>query len=287
MYFEPRTVEEAIGILGETGAAILAGGTDFYPALGDRPVARPLLDISAIRDLRGIRRADGAFRIPANATWADLLAAPLPPAFDGIVAAAREVGSIQIQAVATVVGNVCNASPAADGVPCLIALDARVEIAGPAGSRTMPIERFVLGPRRTALAPAEMVTAILVPDPGEDGLAVGSAFEKLGARRYLVISIASVAAVIAVAEGTVARAAVAVGACSPVPVRLHALEAALVGCPAVAEAVAARPDREHLAPIAPIGDVRGTADYRAAAAPVLLRRALVRALPAAAGGAAR
>jgi CO/xanthine dehydrogenase FAD-binding subunit len=280
MYYQPRTVEEAVRLLGETGASILAGGTDFYPALGDRPLARPVLDIAGIGALRDITRDGEGWRIAANATWTDLQRAPLPPLFDGIVAAAREVGSIQIQNAATVVGNVCNASPAADGVPCLMAMDARVEIAGSAGSRVVPIADFVLGSRRTALAPGEFVTALLVPDAGNAAGRVGSSFEKLGARRYLVISIVSVAAVIAVEAGLVADARVAVGACSAAPRRLAALEAALVGLPADGTTVAGAVRADHLSPLSPIDDVRGTAAYRIDCGLVLVRRALARALPA-------
>ncbi len=275
MYFQPESVEEAVALIAETGAAVLAGGTDFYPALGDRPLARPVCDISRIGTLSGIVREAGRFRINAGATWTDLVRADLPPLFDGIRAAAREVGSIQIQNVATVAGNVCNASPAADGVPCLMAMDATVEIAGAAGRREMPVADFVRGNRATALAPGELVTALLVPDPGPSWR---SSFEKLGSRRYLVISIVSVAATLSVEAGRVSAARVAVGACSAVPRRLPALEAALAGAPAAADAVGSRVLPEHLAPLSPIDDVRGTAAYRNEAALEMVRRALARAL---------
>jgi CO/xanthine dehydrogenase FAD-binding subunit len=279
VHLEPRSVAEAVSLLADTGATVLAGGTDFYPALGDRPLQRPVLDVARIAGLRGIVRDGGTWRINAGATWTDLARTGLPRQFDGLVAAARELGSIQIQNAATIAGNICNASPAADGVPCLLTLDAEVEIASPRGLRRVPLAAFVLGPRRTALAADEIVVAILVPDLGA---AARSSFLKLGARRYLVISIASVAACLTLAEGgTIAAARIAVGACSPVPMRLPELEAALVGA---GEDVAARVRPEHFAALTPISDVRGPADYRRASVAELTRRALRLAL-AGTGGA--
>lgn len=277
-YFAPETVSEALAALASPAARVLAGGTDFYAALGDRPVDFDVVDLTRIAALRRIVGTDaGGWRIGATATWADLCRTPLPPAFDGLKAAGRAVGSIQIQNTATLAGNLCNASPAADGVPALLALDAAVEIAGPAGARRVPLDAFVTGPRRTALEPGELVSALLVP-PQPHG-ARGS-FQKLGARRYLVISIAMVSAVIApAADGTVAGARIAVGACSAVARRLPALEAALAGRPLAAAAAAVTAD--HLAPLAPIDDVRGTAHYRTAAALELTRRAVADAAGAA------
>jgi len=188
--------------------------------------------------------------------------------FDGLKQAAREVGGRQIQNAGTIAGNVCNASPAADGVPCLLALDAEIELAGPA-TRRLPLRQFITGVRRTALAPGEMVVAIHIPRPRH---AAESAFLKLGAsplsrdlhrhggrdardRRW---------------PGR--RRRLAVGACSPVAERLPALEAALVG--ANRDVLAARVDADQLSPLSPIDDVRGSASYRRDAVVTLLRRLL-------------
>lgn len=270
-YIAPRSLAEALEALGSGRMAILAGGTDVYPALRDRPPAGPLLDVTRIDGLRGIvRTADGGWGIGAATTWTDILRADLPPAFDGLKAAAREVGSIQIQNAGTVAGNLCNASPAADGVPPLLTLDAAVELASAHGSRRLPLADFITGVRATARRPDELVTAILIPPPPDRA---HTAFLKLGSRAYLVISIAMVAALLAEDEaGRIAEARVAVGACSPVARRLPALEQALVGRPLAAAAAQLRP--EHLAPLAPIDDVRGSAGYRLQAVAVLLRRAL-------------
>lgn len=264
-----RSVDEVLAAL-RGGARILAGGTDFFPALGERPVNFPIVDVTRAEGLRGITQDAAGFRIGAATTWTDLLRAPLPRAFDGLKAAAREVGSVQIQNTATLAGNLCNASPAADGVPCLLALDASVELASPSGRRILPLGEFVTGVRRTALTPGEMMTVILVPQLPETAR---GAFAKLGARRYLVISIAMCSAVVIPAQdGTVAEARVAVGACSPVARRLPALEAALAGAPL--REMASRVSPEHLAPLAPIDDVRGTATYRLDAVATQLRRLL-------------
>jgi len=271
MYLRPTDLTEALAALKAAPLEVLAGGTDFYPARVGRPISGDILDITALSALRGVREQTAGWRIGALTTWADLVAAPLPPVFDGLRSAAREVGGAQIQNVGTVAGNICNASPAADGVPALLALDAEVELAALDAVRRLPLKEFIAGIRRTLRRPDELVTAVLVPAWSSDARSV---FLKLGARRYLVISIVMVAACIeAGPDGAVARATVAVGACSEVAQRLTKLEAKLLGRPlAPALADLARPD--DLAPLAPITDVRGTAEYRRDAALTLVRRAL-------------
>ncbi len=268
-YLRPHRLDEALGAL-QRPFIVLAGGTDFYPARVGRTIEEDVLDISAIADLRGIAATPAGWRLGATATWGELIAADLPPLFDGLKQAAREVGGRQIQNAGTIAGNLCNASPAADGVPPLLALDAEVEIASRSRVRKVPLSAFITGNRRTVLAPGELVVAIHVPKPGHDAR---SAFLKLGARRYLVISIAMAAATLETSGGRIARARVAVGACSAVAQRLPALEAALAGAP-VDGSLGARVEPEHLAPLAPIDDVRGSARYRTDAALTLLRRLL-------------
>ena len=185
--------------------------------------------------------------------------------------AGREVGGAQIQNRGTLVGNICNASPAADGVPALLALDAAVELWNAAGSRILPLGEFLLGNRRTARRADEIVTAILIPKRSP---AARSTFRKLGARRYLVISIAMVAVLIdSDAVGRITHARVAVGACSEVAQRLPELEAEIVGHAADAPLDELVIDG-MLSGLSPIEDVRGSADYRRQAALVLVRRAL-------------
>lgn len=270
-HLTPSSLDAALAALAREPVRIVAGGTDLMPALGERGPDRPLVDVARLPELGVLVRDGPSLRIGAAVTWTQLLRTPLPPAFDGLKAAAREVGSVQIQNVATLAGNLANASPAADGMPPLLALGAEVEVASlRRGRRRVALERFVTGVRRTVLEPDEMVSAIVVPaqPPGAAG-----AFAKLGARRYLVISIASAAVVVAAdAARCVVAARVAVGACSPVAQRLPALEAALLGQPVARMADAVAP--EHFAPLAPIDDVRGSAEYRCEAAATLVRRLL-------------
>ena len=119
-------LDAALSMLATGPCRILAGGTDVYPSLQDRPLIGRVLDISGIVDLRVIKQSDEYWSIGAAVSWRDVIRADLPPAFDGLKAAAGEVGSWQIQNRATLVGNICNASPAADGVPALLTMDAAV-----------------------------------------------------------------------------------------------------------------------------------------------------------------
>jgi CO/xanthine dehydrogenase FAD-binding subunit len=270
-YIRAQSLEEALDHLARAPARILAGGTDIYPALVDRVLREPILDITGVADLCGITRHDDGFRIGALTTWSDVIAADLPAWFDGLKLAAREVGGVQIQNAGTVAGNICNASPAADGTAALLALEAEVEVQGPGGQRRMPLSEFVLGPRQTALQAGEIVTAIHVPAPDDHGV---SDFLKLGSRHYLVISIAMVASVIHVDDDArVSRAGVAVGSCSPVALRLASLEVKLVGR-RLSEGLACVLEPTDLETLSPISDVRATAGYRRDAALTLVRRTL-------------
>ena len=291
LYLRPTALADALAALADPKLihpsenadrlTLLAGGTDFYPAQTARAAwleanPRNVLDISGIAELKGIRQSETGIALGALTTWAEIRDAGLPRAFDGLKLAAREVGGQQIQNRGTIAGNLCNASPAADGVPPLLTLDASVQVASLRGRRSLPLAQFITGNRTTVLAPDELVTAIHVP---QHDAGARSTFLKLGARTYLVISIVSVAAVVDVGnDGRIAGAAIAVGACSAVPQRLAQLECDLSGV-AVANAVHVVV-AEHLAGLQPIDDVRGSADYRRHAALVVIRRALVQCLAA-------
>ena len=271
LYLKPKTLEEAVSVLASTGGQILAGGTDFYPSLGERLPQGHVVDITSLGEIRGISIEKEWVRIGGLTTWSDVIRAPLPRCFDALKAAAREVGSVQIQNRGTVAGNLCNASPAADGVPPLLALDAEVELASAAGRRRVPLAQFIAGNRKTLRRADEILAAVLVPRRGEDA---ASAFLKLGARRYLVISISMVAAVMQSDEsGRVADARVAVGSCSASAQRLSELEHALVGMAASA-GIGDVVNAEHLSQLSPIDDIRATAAYRRDASLTLVRRAL-------------
>lgn len=273
-YAKPADLNDALALLAADRWKVLAGGTDFYPALGARPLRENVLDINGLSALRGISTTGSHVVIGARTSWSDVIRHDLPIAFDCLKEAAREVGSVQIQNTGTVAGNLCNASPAADGVPALMALDAEVELRSVAGARHLPLSEFILGNRKTALQPDELMTAICVPVSATAGQ---SAFIKLGARRYLVISVAMAAARIVLdRKGRIAEAALAIGSCSAVAKRLPALEAALVGQKAD-DALGERIELGHLSGLAPIDDVRGSAEYRLVAAREILARAIRRA----------
>jgi CO/xanthine dehydrogenase FAD-binding subunit len=274
-YIKPRTLDEATALLAAGDARILSGGTDFYPALGDRVVQGPVVDVSGLGELRGVSSEAGWFRIGGLTTWSEIIRTPLPRCFDALKSAAREVGGVQIQNRGTVAGNLCNASPAADGVPPLLALDAEVELVSKVGVRRMPVADFIVGNRKTQRKAAELLTAVLIPRALEDA---ASTFVKLGARRYLVISISMVAVVVKmsdehIVDRKVLEARVAVGSCSAVARRLRALEAELVGA-SVRDGLGTVVRPEHLAPLSPIDDVRATAEYRMDASLRLVQRAL-------------
>ena len=270
-YLRPRGLEEALQALTRP-FTVLAGGTDFYPARVGRSVTEDILDVAGIAALRGISETEAGWRVGATTTWSELVEAPLPPLFDGLKQAAREVGGRQIQNSGTIAGNICNASPAADGAPALLALDAAVELASQDGTRRLPLASFITGVRKTARQPGELVVALHVPRPSHEAR---SAFVKLGERRYLVISIAMASAVVEVADGKVAAARIAVGACSPVAQRLPLLEQALIGASFDAT-LGERVEPSHLTPLSPIDDIRGSAAYRGDVSLVLLRRLLTK-----------
>lgn len=271
-YNSPIDLASALEIAGHGGVKIVAGGTDVYPS--QQQGARPThyLDVTRIKGFSNIVADAKGIRIGAATTWTQIAKSNLPPAFDVLKQAAVEVGGLQIQNAGTIAGNICNASPAADGVPPLLALDAGVELVSAArGKRLVPLGAFIKGVRKTDLRDDELVSAILIAPPP---VGATSAFEKLGARRYLVISISMVAVVLTCrADGIIEDARIAVGACSPVATRLPALEQDLIGKRAEDVTIA----EHYFAPLSPITDVRGSDAYRIDVVAAQCRRAIQRA----------
>ena len=226
-FLRPKQLDEALEALSIGEPTIIAGGTDFYPARVGKPLDDDVLDITAIEGLRVIEDRGDHIYIGARSTWSDLIRADLPDWLTGMKLAAKEVGGVQIQNAATIVGNICNASPAADGVPGLLALDASIILASTSGERTLPVSEFILGNRKTKRQSNEMVLGISIP-ACKNG--AKSTFLKLGARKYLVISIVMVSAVLETSDdGTVERLRLSVGSCSEVACRLTDAERLLVG----------------------------------------------------------
>lgn len=297
MVLRPATLPEALAMLagpqegGESPPVPLAGATDLYPAHVGLPVASTWLDLSRIAALREIapveREGRAWLRIGSLVTWSMLRRAAHPllsgPRFDGLRAAAAEVGGLQIQNRGTLGGNLCHASPAADGVPALLAIDAEVELARTAGSRRLALSDFVLGPRRTARRPDELLTAVWVPLDRAGGSDTRTIFLKLGHRRYLVISAVMLALRLEWSPaGRILDAGAAVGACGPRAVRLPGLAEALAGLDVPAllrfaddcRRTGSQAAATLLAPLSPIDDLRGTREWRLRAAGELLARAL-------------
>ena len=255
-YLTPSTLDDAFDLLTTHDLAVVAGGTDFFPSRHRHELHTDILDVTRIAGLSGIEFSENRWKIGAATSWTDIARAELPKAFRGLQMAALEVGSLQIQNSGTIAGNLCNASPAADGVPPLLTLDASVELGSARGFREVPLSDFITGVRQTQRISDEIVTAIYLPAPPDR--AIGH-FEKLGARRYLVISITMTAAIIDLdAQGRISDARVAVGAASAVAQRLEDLEKDLIGQNPETVEISPR----HLAPLSPIDDVRGDAEFR-------------------------
>jgi len=253
-YVRPASLNDALTLLSSDTWGILSGGTDFYPALQGGPIAGNVLDLSQLSELATIHLSDNYWHIGARATWTDVLRADLPPAFAALALAARE-----------------------DGVPPLLCLDAEVQIASQSGSRVIALREFIVGNRQTLLRADEMVTGLRIPIKSTLG---HSHFAKLGARRYLIISIAMVAVRLATDENNrLQDAAISVGSCSVVAQRLYSLEEALLGKP-LDHKLATLVDADACSSLSPISDVRATAEYRKQAAVELIRRSLCSLVPA-------
>ncbi len=255
---------------GSAPHVVLAGGTDIYPARQGRELTGRVLDLSRVNDLRGISERQNDWRIGAMTSWTEIANANLPRSFDALRQAACEIGAIQIQNRGTIGGNICNASPAADGMPPLLALDATVTLKSSNHTRELPLSDFVLGNRKQALKPGELLTEIRIPKSSATGI---STFAKLGARHYLVISIAMLTVRLAARDHRIAGCAIAVGACSAVARRLHRLETFLLGRH-LDEVSGLTIDPVFLDGLSPITDVRSPASYRLEAVSELLARTI-------------
>ena len=176
-YFRPTEIPDALEALARQPLMVVAGGTDFYPARVGKPLDEDILDVSALFGLKQIQETKQDFRIGARVTWTDVIRTDLPAYFDGLKQAAVTVGGVQTQNAGTLCGNICNASPAADSVPNLLALNAQVELSSTSGIRTLPLDEFILGNRQTARRPEELVTGLVIPKPSGQAR---SSFEKLG-----------------------------------------------------------------------------------------------------------
>ena len=254
----PQSLEEALRLKAERPDAVpIAGGTDVMVALNfDRLRPAALLDLNGVAELRGWSRENGTLRLGAGLTYTEAMQEPLASLLPALAEASRTVGSPQIRNRGTIGGNLGTASPAGDALPPLLLEDGEVELASVRGTRTLPLHDFLVGVKRNALEPDELVTAVRV-----QASRAPQTFMKVGPRNAMVIAVVS----LAVRVGDDLRAAF--GSAAPVPTLVRAERGELESFPELV-AEAARP----------IDDVRGTAAYRRHALRVLTRRALERCL---------
>jgi aerobic carbon-monoxide dehydrogenase medium subunit len=273
-YEAPNSLDQAVALLvKETGdARVLAGGTDLLVQMRT-DVLDPVLvvDIKGIAEMRQIKEEAGGFRIGAAVTGAELKEHPkLKSVWPGVVEAANLIGSTQVQGRATMGGNLCNGSPAADSVPALIAAGAKATIVGPKGRRDVPVEDVMLAPRKLSLAKGEIIASFLLPaKPARSG----DAYLRFIPRTEMDIAVVGAGVCLTLdAGGTCTAARLSLGAVAARPLLVAAGAAALIGSKVDAAAL------EKLAAAAsaackPIDDKRGTIEYRIKVAGVLARRA--------------
>ena len=272
MYYRPENINDAITTLSKGELTIAAGCTDLFPKTQEDSLGSNILDISAIKSLKSITIEKEFRRIGSGVTWTDLENEKLPNCYDMLKECSLQVGSRQIQNLGTIGGNLCNASPAADGVPCLLSLDASVELISTNGKRILKLDDFIKGSRNTELKKNEILSAILIPEKAERG---HSSFVKLGARKYLVISIAMVACKINLDGDIISDIAISIGSCSAVARRLGELENTLIGKNVNSDLTQDIYNFDYKNHISPINDIRGTDAYRLEVAKVLVKKSII------------
>jgi carbon-monoxide dehydrogenase medium subunit len=281
-YHEPANLEEASVLLVRHGAeaSLLAGGTDLLVEIKEH-VRWPkhVVNVKRIPGLAALEYdARDGLRFGALVTAREIETSPVVlEKYPGLAQAARELGSIQVRHRATVVGNICRASPSADTLPPLIADGASVRIHGPAGGRTVALEDFFTGPGKTVLAPGELVTEVVVPPPAPR---TGKHYIKHGRRKAMELATVGVAVALTLEGDACREIRIALGAVAPTPIRARAAEAALRGRGLDAQAIAAAA-RIAQGECRPISNVRGSAEYRREMVGVLAARAIERAREAA------
>jgi CO/xanthine dehydrogenase FAD-binding subunit len=275
-WYRPATLDEALEIRARETVIPIAGATDLYVRhrrrSGLAPAFNaPLLAVGHLAELRGCSDEDGALRIGAGEPYADILADGRTPAL--LAAAVRELAAPALRNVATLGGNICNASPAADAVCPLYALDARCELRSSSRVRSLPIAHLITGPGRTLIEPDELLTAIVIPPgPGRVTAAATTAtdddatarifYRKVGTRRANALSKLAIAAWASLSGGAVESVGVALGAVAPTVVRSREAEAGFAGS---LESLREKVDAILAAygkVVAPIDDQRSTAEYR-------------------------
>lgn len=271
-YLTPKSAEEAAGLLARDGAFALAGGTDLLVKLRAHMVQPgAIVDLKHIPGLRGIEHDGQGWRIGAATSCAELGEhKALTAAWPGVVEAATLIGSTQVQGRATLGGNLCNASPAADSVPALIAAGAVCEVVGEKGKREVPVEKIVTGPGKTSLARGEFILGFRLPEVAKRG---GDAYLRLIPRTEMDIAVVGAGVALALDDKGVCTAArVSLGAVAPTQLLVDKAAKALIGT-SVDDAALEKLAAAASAACKPIDDKRGTVEYRVKVAGVLAKRA--------------
>ena len=273
-YERPQTIEAATALLAGTEAKsfVLAGGTDLLVRMQkDDFEAALIVDIKAISGMDTVTETDDSFVIGAAVPSAALSEdAALLAAWPGVVEAANLIGSTQIQGRCTIVGNLCNASPAADSVPALVAAGAVARVAGPSGTRDVPAIEIPTGPGKTSLAKGEIIEAVVLPKPEAR---VGDAYLRFIPRTEMDIAVVGVGVNLTLDEGGIVTAArVALGAVGPKVILVDAAAKTLIGSKLEDTAIEALAEACSVAST-PIDDKRGTVAFRKQVVGVLARRA--------------
>lgn len=278
-YEAPKSLEQAIALLsGANGRTkVLAGGTDVLIQLrSGRAVPELLVDVKAIPEMRSIAADSGGYRIGAAVTCMELIEdEAFARTWPGIVDGVKYIGSIQVKGRATMGGNLCNASPAADSVPALIAAGAIACIAGPQGRRETPVDEFVAGPGKTTLASGELLVSLRLPQRAPHS---GDAYLRFTPRTEMDIAVVGAAVNLSLdAKGVCSQARVSLGAVAARALLVPEAAAALIGSK-VDEAALERMAAAASAACRPIDDKRGTKEFRIKVAGVMARRAAAIAL---------
>ena len=277
-YEAPDSLDSAVALLAAApgDARVLAGGTDLLVQMRSDVLDPELIvDIKKIPETRAVAQDKGGWRIGAAVTGAELREnAALKKAWPGVVEAANLIGSTQVQGRATLGGNLCNGSPAADSVPALIAAGALASIVGPKGRRDLPVEDVMLGPRKLALTKGELVASFLLP-PRPKGSS--DAYLRFIPRTEMDIAVVGAGVSLTAEGGRVTAARVSLGAVAARVLRVAAAAQAIVGS-TLDRAAQDRLEAAARAACQPIDDKRGTVEFRTQVAGVLARRAALIAL---------
>ena len=273
-FFEPTTLAEASRLFAAEHAQLLAGGTDLVIGMKARTeTPQSVISLQKIAGLAGITRYGGGVSIGAMTKVRDIeVSDEIRSGYTALAEGAAEIGSIQIRNLATLGGNIAHASPAADTVAALLALDAQVDIAGANGERSVPIDALFTGPGQTVLTPGEIITQFRLPSP-----ASGSHYIKHKIREVMDLAFIGVAAAVDMADGTITGARIGLAAVAPTPIRAMEAEGLLAG-KSLTDTLLAEVGEAAAAACSPISDLRCSAEHRREMVDVLTRRTVQEAV---------